>query len=41
MSGDSEDKKFFPTITVKYSPTIFGIYMPIIPIGLKSAPQPL
>ncbi|KKQ52349.1 hypothetical protein A2865_00340 [Candidatus Woesebacteria bacterium RIFCSPHIGHO2_01_FULL_39_17] len=41
MSGNKEDKKFFTQISVKYSPTIFGVNMPAIPVGLKGIPQPL
>jgi hypothetical protein len=41
MQDDTEDKKFFPQIIVKYSPTIFSKPMPAISVGLKGIPQPL
>ena len=41
MSGDSEDKKYFPKVIVRYSPTIFGSPMPTVPISLKGISQPL
>lgn len=36
-----DDKKFLPKITVPYTPTIFGVKMPILPVLFKDFPQPV
>jgi hypothetical protein len=41
MPDNTKDKKFFGQIPIKYSPTVFGISMPAIPVRLKGIPQPL
>ena len=41
MLGISEDKKFFNAITIKYSPTIFGVLMPVAPVNFKNIPLPV
>jgi len=37
----NEDKKFLPKVTVPYSPTIFGVKMPILLVSFEKLPQPV
>ena len=36
-----DDKKFLPKVTVSYSPTVFGVKMPILLVSFKKLPQPI
>ncbi|MBI4157494.1 aspartyl protease family protein [Candidatus Woesebacteria bacterium] len=40
MSAD-DDKKFLPKVTVPYSPTIFGVKMPLIQVSFDGIPLPV
>ena len=40
MSVD-DDKKFLPKVTVPYSPTLFGVRMPILLVSFEKFPQPV
>lgn len=37
----AEDKKFFPKVTIPYSPTLFGVKMPILSVKFREFPQPV
>jgi hypothetical protein len=41
MRDSKEDKKFFPIIPLKYTPSVFGFKMPVALVSFKSIPQPL
>ncbi len=36
-----EDKKFLPKVALPYSPTLFGVKMPIVNIKFEKLPQPV
>ena len=35
----NDDKKFFPKVTIPYSPTLFGVKMPILLVSFANFPQ--